>query len=94
MGIDRYIMDRNGSDGLTSEYVCKLCNMRLTRGTPKFVVASRELNGSRLIQSQRVLCPKCYNSMQVRVYNRGILSDNYKKRVGHARKANILKVVG
>ncbi|MCL5423614.1 MAG: hypothetical protein M1385_00845 [Candidatus Marsarchaeota archaeon] len=94
MGIDKYTMDRNGSGEAVSSYFCKLCKVQLFSGAPKFVVSSKELNGSRLVQSERVLCPKCYDNMQVRVYNRSILSNNYKKKIGHVRKANLLKVVG
>ena len=71
MGIDRYTMDRHGGSEAASGYFCKLCKTRLAGGVPKFVVSSRELSGSRLVQSERVLCPKCYDSMQMRITNRG-----------------------
>lgn len=94
MGIDKYTMDRYGSSEAASGYHCKLCNLRLAAKTPKFVVSSKELSGSRLVQTERILCPTCYDSMQMRVYNKTISSNPNRKRSISTRKANILKLVG
>ena len=94
MRIDRYIADSYGGSDAISVYKCKLCNLGIAKSMPKFVVSSRELRGSRLVQSERVLCSKCYEKIQIRTYNRNTLSNTGKRRAYNMRKTNILKVVG